>query len=112
MNFDDMIHLIGPADTLLSLREWVRLSRQRLRLTQGELAKKSNVPATTISRLERTGLASTDALMRVLFALDQLDSFHGFLKERLRVASFPVTLEDEVPDRKILRIRHKRENGK
>ena len=112
MNFEDTIHLIGPTDALSALREWVRLSRQRLRLTQGELAKKSNVPATTISRLERTGLASTDALVRVLFALDQLDSFHGFLKERLRIASFPVTLEDEVPDRKILRIRHKRENGK
>lgn len=112
MNFDDTIHLIGPADTLSALREWVRLSRQRQRLTQCELAKKSNVPATTISRLERTGLASTDALMRVLFALDELDSLQCFLKERLRIASFPVTLEDIVPDRKILRVRHKRENGK
>lgn len=112
MNFEDTIHLIGPADALFTLREWVRLSRQRLRLTQGELARKSNVPATTISRLERTGLASTDALVRVLFALDQLDSFQGFLKERLRIASFPVTLADNVPVRKILRIRHKRESGK
>ena len=112
MNFEYAIHLIGPTDALSALREWVRLSRQRLRLTQGELAKKSNVPATTISRLERTGLASTDALVRVLFALDQLDSFQGFVKERLRIASFPPTLEDNVPARKIFRIRHKREGGK
>ena len=81
-------------------------------LTQGELSKKSNVPATTISRLERTGLASSDALCRVLFALDQLDSFHDFMKERLRFVSFPKTLEDEVPDKKIVRVRHKRGSEK
>ena len=41
-----------------------------------------------------------------------LDSFHDFLKERLRFASFPKTLDDEVPDRKILRVRHKSGSGK
>ena len=112
LNIEDSIHLISPADVLSALREWVRLSRQRLGLTQGELSKKSNVPATTISRLERTGLASSDAVCRVLCALDQLDSFHDFMKERLRFASFPKTLDDEVPDRKILRVRHKSGSGK
>jgi len=112
LNIESSIHLISPVDVLSALREWVRLSRQRLGLTQGELSKKSNVPATTISRLERTGLASSDALCRVLFALDQLDSVHDFLKERLRFASFPKTLEDEVPDKKILRVRHKRGSEK
>lgn len=112
LNIESSIHLISPTDVLSTLREWVKLSRQRMGLTQEELSKKSNVPATTISRLERTGLASTDSLSRVLFALDQLDSFHDFLKERLRFASFPKTLEDEVPDKKILRVRHKRGNEK
>ena len=112
LNIEETIHLISPADVLTAVHDWVKLSRQRLRLTQGELSKKSNVPATTISRLERTGLTSTDSLIRILFALDQLDSFHSFLKERLRFASFPKTLEDEVPDKKILRIRHKREKEK
>ena len=112
LNIEETIHLISPADVLTAVRDWVKLSRQRLRLTQGELSKKSNVPATTISRLERTGLASSDVLSRVLFALDQLDSFHDFLKERSRFASFPKTLEDDVPDKKILRVRHKRGNGK
>lgn len=112
LNIESSIHLISPTDVLSTLREWVKLSRQRLGLTQEELSKKSNVPATTISRLERTGLASTDSLSRVLFALDQLDSFHEFLKARLRFASFPKTLEDEVSNKKILRVRHKRGNEK
>lgn len=107
MNLEDTIFLVEPNDVLASLREWVRLERQRLKLTQGELAKKSNVPATTISRLERTGLASTDALMRILFALDQIDSLQTFLKEHLRMASFPKTLNEDVPVKKVLRVRHK-----
>ena len=107
MNFEDAIFLVEPKDVLISLREWVRLERQRLKLTQGELAKKSNVPATTISRLERTGLASTDALMRILFALEQIDSLQIFLKERLRLASFPKSLNEDVPVKKVLRVRHK-----
>ena len=81
LNIESSIHLISPTDVLSTLREWVKLSRQRMGLTQEELSKKSNVPATTISRLERTGLASSESLSRVLFALDQLDSFHDFLKE-------------------------------
>jgi DNA-binding XRE family transcriptional regulator len=107
MNFEDAIFLIEPKDVLASLREWVRLERQRQKLTQGELAKKSNVPATTISRLERTGLASTDALMRILFALEQIDSLQIFLKERLRLASFPKSLNEDIPVKKVLRVRHK-----
>ena len=107
MNFEDAIFLVEPKDVLISLREWVRLERQRLKLTQGELAKKSNVPATTISRLERTGLASTDALMRILFALEQIDSLQFFLKERLHLASFPKSLNEDVSVKKVLRVRHK-----
>ena len=107
MNLEDAIFLAEPKDVLASVREWVRLERQRLKLTQGELAKKSNVPATTISRLERTGLTSTDALMRILFALDQIDSLQIFLKERLRTASFPKSLNADVPAKKVLRVRHK-----
>lgn len=108
MNLTNSIILVEPADVLLSLGEWVRLERQRLCLTQGDLAKKSNVPATTISRLERTGLASTDTLMRILFALDRLDSFQDFLKGHLRIASFPRSLNDDIPERRVLRVRRKK----
>ena len=108
MNLDDTIFLVEPKDVLLSLGEWVRLERQRLCLTQGDLAKKSNVPATSISRLERTGLSSTDSLVRILFALDRLGSLQDFLKEHLRIASFPKSLDKDVPERKVLRIRRKK----
>ena len=68
-------------------------------LTQDELARRSGVPATTISRLERTGLASTDSLLRILFALDRIDAVQDFIKERLRLAAFPMTLREMPPQR-------------
>lgn len=105
---EDPIALVSPSDTLGLLRDWLRRERQRAHLTQSELAAKSNVPATTISRLERTGLASTDALARILFALDLLDPLHDFLKERMRLASFPQSLSETVPEKPVLRVRHGR----
>ena len=105
------ISLVEAKDVLLSLREWVKRERQRAHLTQSELADKSNVPATTISRLERTGLASTDAIMRILFALNRLDALQDFLKERLRLASFPETLHNVAETsavRPVLRVRHRK----
>ena len=103
---EDVISLVQPGDVLGLLRNWVKRERQRARMTQSELASKSNVPATTISRLERTGLASTDSLVRILFALDLLDPLHNFLKERMRLASFPQSLAETIPQKPVLRVRH------
>ena len=109
MTFDDScLRFTEPGDALASLRELIRRERQRAHLTQSELAHKSNVPATTISRLERTGLSSTDAFVRILFALDALESFQDFLKERLRLSSFPKTLSEVVPAKPIARVRHRK----
>ena len=109
MNLDESCMLFTePADSLASLREWIRRERQRTHMTQSELAVKSSVPATTISRLERTGLSSTDAIVRVLFALDALEPFQDFLKERLRLCSFPQTLSEDAPQKPVLRVRHRK----
>ena len=88
----------------------MRLSRQREELTLEELAGKSGVPASTISRLERTGLASTDSLFRLAFALDQIDAVETFLNERMRLLRFPKTLSgDAEPFRDVVRVRHRKE---
>ena len=104
----DSISLTTPADALAQLGGWLRTERQRVNWTQGELARRSGVPAATISPLERTGLASTVALFRVAFALRQLEAVGDFLKERQRLASVPVSLA-ALPRRKVvLRVRMKR----
>ena len=83
-NISEIPGLVEPSDVLNKVKDWVRLLRQRRAWKQSELARRSGVPATTISRLERTGLSSTETLFRVLFALDELNGLDAFLKEQLR----------------------------
>ena len=106
----NILPLTTEADVLASLREMIRLARQREVWTQADLARRSGVPMTTISRLERTGLASTDTLFKVLFALNRLDAFEDMLKAQLRLVKFPKTLEgNREPAPKVVhRVRHKR----
>ena len=87
------------------LRMLLRTERQRLRWTQAELARRSGVPAATISRLELTGLGSTDAVFKILFALNRLDGVADFLKECRRRADLPVTLREALPKKPVLRVR-------
>ena len=113
MNSNDRkISLIEPRDVLGKIAGWVRAERMRANLTQPELAIKSGVPKTTISRFERTGLASTDTAFRILFALDMLDTVDTFLEERMRLAKFPKSLIVEADNlgehRNPYRVRHRR----
>ena len=107
-----ILPLTTADDVLESLREVVRMARQREVWTQADLARRSGVPMTTISRLERTGLASTDTLFKVLFALNRLDPVQDMFKEQLRILRFPKTLEgrEDAPQRPIHRVRHKGED--
>ena len=109
-DLSNILPLTTVEDVLASLREMVRLARQREEWTQADLARRSGVPMTTISRLERTGLASTDTLFKVLFALNRLDAFEDMLKAQLRLVKFPKTLEGnfEVASKVVHRGRHNR----
>jgi len=108
-DLNNILPLTMAEDVLASLSELVRLARQREEWTQADLARRSGVPMTTISRLERTGLASTDTLFKVLFALNRLDAFADMLKAQLRLVKFPKTLEGdfEFTPKVIQRVRHK-----
>ena len=105
MNAELPIALVEPRDFTAALGGLVRALRQRADWTQPELASRSGVPVSTLSRLERTGLASTDRLARVLFAPDALDS----LAARRRLADLPTDLRSFRPGApKPARIRHRR----
>jgi len=103
-----ILQLTQPSDVLHSMQLLVRKERQRLRWTQADLAKRSGIPAATISRLERTGLASTDTLFRIAFALNQLEVWQDFLKERLRLTALSLSADDDPPQQDIQRIRHRK----
>lgn len=104
-----ILSLETPKEMLLTFSRLVRLARQRRKWTLDELSERSGVPASTISRLERTGLASTEKLLAVLFALDELSALQRGLLERLRQNELPSSLAD-LPEesRCVLRVRHKK----
>ena len=88
------IQMGRPRETRQVLGQWIRLTRQRLGLTQPLLASKSGVAVTTLSRLEREGQGAVDNLLRVLQALGELDGFHAHVQELLRKASLPQDLSE------------------
>ena len=115
MNLNERkLSLVEPRGVLEKIANLARMVRMRENLTQPELAIKSGVPKTTISRFERTGLASTETALRFFFALDMLDAVDEFLDERLRLAKFPKSLIDDADEgnvpRNLFRVRHRRED--
>ncbi len=88
----DTLQLVRPTEARQALGRWIRLARQRGERTQPMLAAMSGVPVATLSRLEREGRGSIDALVRVLQALGELDRFDAFVQERIRLASLPSDL--------------------
>ena len=108
----DPLQLALPSDVQQALGQWLRLSRQRHTLTLTMLAAKSGVPAMTLSRLERKGKGSMDALMRALMALGELDHFNAYILERLRQTSLPQDLAElEKPQRRRQRVRIRKPKG-
>ena len=71
-----LITLVEPRDVTAALGGLVRSLRQRAQLTQPELAVRAGVPATTLSRRERTGLASTDRRVIRQKNAEQLSAFY------------------------------------
>jgi transcriptional regulator with XRE-family HTH domain len=110
MDYPPTLQITAPRDFTKALGEFLRTMRQKESWTQSELSSRAGVPVSTLSRFERTGLGSTDTLARLLFALNALDAFQEFLKERKRLARLPKSLEDYEPESKPrLRIRRKGE---
>jgi len=86
------LQLSRPSDVRLVLGHWLRSARQRLQLTQPMLAKKSSVPVSTLSRMERNGEGSIESLLRLLHALGELDGVNDFIQAQIRRALLPTDL--------------------
>lgn len=107
MDNDNILPITTVRDALAQAAKFVRTARQNRGWTIKELSSRSGVPASTISRLERTGLASTEALFEILFAMNELEYLHDYLSVNLKRNELPRTLAElPVEPRRILRVRH------
>ena len=68
------LSLKSPAELLAELGERARHLRLHRNVPQAELAARADVPLRTLQRFERTGRASTVALVRIAFALGAEES--------------------------------------
>lgn len=110
-DYNNILQIITVDDALSQLKGMVREARHHRRWTIKELSTRSGVPESTISRLERTGLASSDAVFKVLFAMNELDRPVEAIKESRRLNCLPRSLDDiPAAPRTVLRIRHGRED--
>jgi transcriptional regulator with XRE-family HTH domain len=75
-----MISLNTPSDALQAIASCVKKTRLRADVTMNDLAKRSGIGIATLSRIEKTGVCSTETLARVFGALGLLDSFVGSLE--------------------------------
>lgn len=109
--YSNILQITTAIDALSELKSLVREARHHRRWTLKDLATRSGIPESTISRLERTGLASTDVVFKLLFAMNELDLLVDSIKESRRINSLPTSLDD-LPDqpREIKRIRHSKED--
>ena len=108
-NYDNILQINSVDDALVLLRGWLKSARQQRRWTIKDLSLRSGVPESTISRLERTGLGSTDVLLKLLFAMNELDRLIDCMKAAKRVNELPVSLDDlDVSPKIVQRVRHGR----
>ena len=96
-----MISLISPDRALLTLGETVRSRRIAAGLTQAGLSLRSGVPLGTLRKFERTGLASTEALVKLLGALGGLEALVSALTpDAPRFSTLDEVLKAAPPPRK------------
>jgi transcriptional regulator with XRE-family HTH domain len=99
---------------LISTEEWeerfgqeVRRLRNRLRLTQEDLASRANISKSSVQSLERGGGSSLSTLIRVARALGRTDWLNSFTPEEPTVSPVQLLRERERQEaRTRSRVRH------
>lgn len=76
-----MSQFITPYETLLSIASFVKETRIQQNLRIEDLATRAGIGSATLSRIEKTGICSTENLVRVLAVLGKLELLVGALTQ-------------------------------
>ncbi len=84
-----------PADIMLRLAKKIRNIRKRKKITQIQLAARSNVSYASLRKFEQTGQISLESLVKLCMELGVIDEINGLF-------SNPVysSIEEVINDRK------------
>lgn len=96
-----MISLLIPSRALEKLGGNIRERRLAMGFTQAGLSARSGVPLGTLRKFERTGLGSTEALVKLLSIVGGLEATIEAAKpETLTFASIDEVLKDDPRSRR------------
>lgn len=70
-NFNQL--LFGPSDVALELAKRLKRIRKRRKITQRQLAARSNVSYASLCRFEQTGLISLEGFIKIAMELGVID---------------------------------------
>ena len=65
--------LYGPSDVALELAKRLKAIRKRKKITQHQLASRSNVSYASLCRFEQTGLISLESFIKISMELGVID---------------------------------------
>ena len=72
--------LLTPQELQDELRKTIKYRRKCMRITQAELAIKTQIPLGTLRKFEQTGAGSLANLIRIIVVLDLTTEWSSFLK--------------------------------
>jgi len=75
------LSLMGPGDVARTVAGRARARRVALGLTQAEVAERIGIGLSSLRRFESTGKIAFDALVRLAFVLDSVETFGGLFPE-------------------------------
>ena len=70
-DFDRLLY--GPSDVALELAKRLKAIRKRKKITQHQLASRSNVSYASLCRFEQTGLISLESFIKISMELGVID---------------------------------------
>lgn len=70
-----MIDLLTPQESLGVIARFVRETRLNQNIKMAELASRAGIGTATLARIEKSGVCSTDTLVKIFAALGKLEQF-------------------------------------
>lgn len=91
-NYDQLLY--GPSDVAKSLAHRLKGIRKRKKITQHQLASRSNVSYASICRFEQTGLISLESFIKIAMELGVIDEIRELFTRPLYTS-----IEEVINDR-------------
>ncbi|MGM9762496.1 MAG: helix-turn-helix transcriptional regulator [Candidatus Cryptobacteroides sp.] len=75
------VYMLSDSQIMKKMGEKLKATRLRQNITQLNLSKRTNVPLSTVKRIEKGENCTMENVLRIMRELGALDIFHAFVEE-------------------------------